>query len=156
MYLLKPVAKQVKRLWCYYLHSTMYLLKRSFVMNQSTFDVFTFHYVSIKTHKYFDIYKRHHYLHSTMYLLKRAVSSLSSSLVLSFTFHYVSIKTYIFPDVKSFFITFTFHYVSIKTCHFLNLLFYQITFTFHYVSIKTIYLRIYCRSIFIYIPLCIY
>ena len=75
---------------------------------------FTFHYVSIKS--IFDIKTGlgGDYLHSTMYLLNPVTSS-----------------------VLSFANAFTFHYVSIKSCPLLCPLSHTTQFTFHYVSIKS-------------------
>ena len=137
MYLLKPiVTQQISP--SLYLHSTMYLLKlfpqRFEILG---INVFTFHYVSIKT------------LTDMQREMRKVL----------FTFHYVSIKTSLHTSSAITFPLFTFHYVSIKTVSpeytalpivYLHSTMYLLkltslntsrnnskAFTFHYVSIKT-------------------
>ena len=94
MYLLKQVYRKFLPPQQRHLHSTMYLLKLKpdgTLVAPGT--VFTFHYVSIKTHSYCSML----FLHPI------------------FTFHYVSIKTRRYWVKARCRIWFTFHYVSIKT-----------------------------------------
>ena len=71
MYLLNPKAHECWYIYRIHLHSTMYLLNRMCQGLQWQENIFTFHYVSIKSH----------------------VSLIKSIMVLVFTFHYVSIKS---------------------------------------------------------------
>ena len=70
-------------------------------MIERMIQLFTFHYVSIKTMKilFFTLYLLH--LHSTMYLLKLPAISKITSFYSVFTFHYVSIKTKTRLSVRS-------------------------------------------------------
>ena len=115
----------------------MYLLKLIHHSFRLINYLFTFHYVSIKTHQgtFSSCYILHLHstmyllkrnsiqprgsstfnLHSTMYLLKQVVLGYFSTSITKFTFHYVSIKTFYIAVITSFCFRFTFHYVSIKT-----------------------------------------
>ena len=62
---------------------------------QSTFCVFTFHNVPIKTQTKSSSKSNLSYLHSTMYLLKRLTHKDSTLESVIFTFHNVPIKTFL-------------------------------------------------------------
>ena len=62
-------------------------------------DEFTFHYVSIKTNIDVLLIDDIQYLHSTMYLLKPNERELPGYKRTIFTFHYVSIKTLILIQI---------------------------------------------------------
>ena len=114
----------------------MYLLNRTCKFSPNASNVFTFHYVSIKSHP----------VRQELNILRK------------FTFHYVSIKSDTGTDIETVTQKFTFHYVSIKslkiqqdplqavylhsTMYLLNpvfrcCLYIAKRFTFHYVSIKS-------------------
>ena len=94
MYLLKLFPRNILISCFVDLHSTMYLLKLIFFSHATNVtQLFTFHYVSIKT-------------------VTPAVKTAQFS---KFTFHYVSIKTDRKRGACKLWLLFTFHYVSIKT-----------------------------------------
>ena len=70
----------------------MYLLNRYYTILHINHNVFTFHYVSIKSDMGGTDKIGQADLHSTMYLLNRWGKSTENS-VPEFTFHYVSIKS---------------------------------------------------------------
>ena len=71
MYLLKPGSVPLWHLIMSYSHSTMHLLKLDERIEELVEKKFTFHHVSIKTNKNFNITESLNDSHSTMYLLKR-------------------------------------------------------------------------------------
>ena len=78
MYLLNPIAQEkLVMIYCY-LHSTMYLLNLLHPVECMMIPIFTFHYVSIKSHRRALNHHRHIDLHSTMYLLNQYGSEGSS------------------------------------------------------------------------------
>ena len=77
MYLLNhvPILQRVCQLR--YLHSTMYLLNPDAEDNHIHGNIFTFHYVSIKSFRMHPTrFLQHKHLHSTMYLLNHAPTML--------------------------------------------------------------------------------
>ena len=111
----------------------MYLLNPDVEDNHVHGNIFTFHYVSIKSAYPLTQCVSEFNLHSTMYLLNLG-QNVKSTITTSFTFHYVSIKS------------------SRETFVLTNL---EI-FTFHYVSIKSHFQHMTAQPRHIYIPLCIY
>ncbi len=101
------------------------------------FYLFTFHYVSIKTHLRLYLLFHQNYLHSTMYLLKPKESEISPhfAIYLHSTMYLLKLPPLSVP--VSYTVSFTFHYVSIKTLKQFRTSFLAHLFTFHYVSIKT-------------------
>ena len=76
------------------LHSTMFLLNRTTEFTADiTVNIFTFHYVSIKSYVSPIVETIPSNLHSTMFLLNLTPLMLRSCLFIWFTFHYVSIKS---------------------------------------------------------------
>ena len=115
MYLLKPiVTQQISP--SLYLHSTMYLLKlfpqRFEILG---INVFTFHYVSIKTSYPYVMPCRYIYLHSTMYLLKRTLPIYNDRVLFNLHSTMYLLKPSAFSQQSFTLSRFTFHYVSIKT-----------------------------------------
>ena len=145
-----------------HLHSTMYLLNRANYGLYEPSNLFTFHYVSIKSRLHRTRRASHRHLHSTMYLL-----NLEPYLYLTFVLRYLHSTMYLLNQIGATITAidtclFTFHYVSIKsqtispqiinqanlhsTMYLLNHVVrennqtYRL-FTFHYVSIKSKHLR---------------
>ena len=76
-----------------HLHSTMYLLNRANYGLYEPSNLFTFHYVSIKSRLHRTRRASHRHLHSTMYLLNQIGATITAIDTCLFTFHYVSIKS---------------------------------------------------------------
>ena len=134
----------------------MYLLNHSTKPGARVMEVFTFHYVSIKS---------------------RQAENVGNKPLL-FTFHYVSIKSQVWFSSTTFAQLFTFHYVSIKSfrAHFFKcsqIYLHSTMYLLNHISHKgyqfwqfylhsTMYLlnlnlpSSKCFIAFIYIPLCIY
>ena len=93
MYLLNHICTPYNVRYYLDLHSTMYLLNRTCKFSPNASNVFTFHYVSIKSHP----------VRQELNILRK------------FTFHYVSIKSDTGTDIETVTQKFTFHYVSIKS-----------------------------------------
>ena len=98
------------------LHSTMYLLNLVSKDTSHCLNLFTFHYVSIKS----------------------ASTHVVINTTCEFTFHYVSIKSFLSASSISRPTSFTFHYVSIKSKSESKVSLFSSRFTFHYVSIKSV------------------
>ena len=116
----------------------MHLLKLicSPVSNIFNSALYTFHYVSIKTHLRFQLLHNNCNLHSTMYLLKQKGWILKQYRI--YYLHstmYLLKQEYGLPTLESY--KFTFHHVSIKTVRYLCNEKNPSKFTFHHVSIKT-------------------
>ena len=96
MYLLNRIyTRRYNHTLCY-LHSTMYLLNRSLIGTSDRIaNIFTFHYVSIKSRLGAQGQGAYCDLHSTMYLLNLSVYIVYIHIAI-FTFHYVSIKSFWF------------------------------------------------------------
>ena len=163
------------------LHSTMFLLiRRSLQLQSHRFPVFTFHNVSINTHRNQSEGKFEHFftfhnvsintvittlkscmilktLHSTMFLLILRENLEKLECCLNFTFHNVSINTMMKRWDWQLLISFTFHNVSINTESEPRASAFHSYFTFHNVSINTTDVALEAKSdMLLYIPQCFY
>ena len=98
------------------LHSTMFLLiRRSLQLQSHRFPVFTFHNVSINTHRNQSEGKFEHFFTFHNVSINTIFSLTSIATTSIFTFHNVSINTEVPHPSALYLVFFTFHNVSINT-----------------------------------------
>ena len=115
MFLLIPLSLFMQHIHDLSLHSTMFLLILIAVKLLLGLQAFTFHDVSINTHRVFYPGLQNASLHSTMFLLIRSSNLRYLPYLSFFTFHDVSINTDPVLRNRTLSTAFTFHDVSINT-----------------------------------------
>ena len=116
MFLLIPSVPTSPLLYSSSLHSTMFLLiRRSLQLQSHRFPVFTFHNVSINTHRNQSEGKFEHFFTFHNVSINTIFSLTSIATTSIFTFHNVSINTEVPHPSALYLVFFTFHNVSINT-----------------------------------------